>query len=59
MYTDDANLNFTACSFPKLQHDMNVADSKHAHSNIWFKVKNSDSNRRKRARYLYKHNFAK
>ena len=31
MYADDANLTFTACSFPKLQHDMNVADSKQAH----------------------------
>ena len=29
MYADDAdNLTFTVCSFPKLQHDMNVADSK-------------------------------
>ena len=29
MYADDANnLMFTACSFPKLPHDMNVADSK-------------------------------
>ena len=32
MYADDANnLPFTACSFPRLQHDMNVADSKQAH----------------------------
>ena len=31
MYADDANnLTFTACSFPRLQHDMNVADSKQA-----------------------------
>ena len=22
MYAHDANLNFTACSFPKLQHDV-------------------------------------
>ena len=29
MYADDANnLTFTACSFPELQHGMNVADSK-------------------------------
>ena len=29
MYADNANnLTFTARSFPKLQHDMNVADSK-------------------------------
>ena len=28
MYADDANLTFIACSFPQLQHDMNVADSK-------------------------------
>ena len=36
MYADDANLTFTACCFPKLQHDMNqliekLADSKQAH----------------------------
>ena len=29
MYADDANsLTFTTCNVPKLQHDMNVADSK-------------------------------
>ena len=36
MYADDFNLTFTACSFPRLQHDTNqliekLADSKQAH----------------------------
>ena len=70
MYADDANnLTFTACSFPKLQHDMNVADSKLADGKqadfkngilmlCGLRQRTVTLNTRERARYLYKQNFA-